>query len=50
LGEALKAGLGVEEFWAQTLRETALVIQTAAWRWERDREGEIRLAWYMAML
>ncbi len=47
MAEALRAGLGVEEFWRLTPRETHAAIE--AWAWQLEQEGEratelIRLA------
>ena len=51
LENALRAGLGVEEFWRLTPRETWMVMEARAWRLERETERTtelIRLAQKMA--
>jgi len=50
LAEALKCGVSVAEFWALTPRETAAVIEAAAWRMEREQRRDVWLAWHVAAL
>ena len=51
LMNALRAGLGVEEFWSLTPRETGMALEARAWRMERETERTtelIRLAQKLA--
>ncbi len=50
LVEALKAGLGVLEFWALTPRETTMAIEAAQWRMDLAHRARMSLAWHTAAL
>lgn len=50
LAAALKAGMGVLEFWDLTPRETFQAIEAAAWRMEQAQRGRAWLAWHVAAL
>jgi hypothetical protein len=48
--EALKCGVSVQAFWGMTPRETAAVIEAAAWRFDQEQRGRAWLAWHVAVL
>lgn len=50
MGEALRAGLTVAEFWDLTPRETERVLDAAAWRREQAHRRDLSLAWHTAAL
>lgn len=50
LGQALKCGLTVAEFWQMTPRETFMAIEAYLWRYEREVKDQIRMAWLNAAL
>lgn len=50
LGDALRIGLSVGEFWRMTPRETALAFEAAVWRYDRERRQAAWLAWHIAAL
>lgn len=50
LRDALRAGVGVEEFWRLTPRELAAVFESDAERRKDTREHDLWLAWHIVAL
>lgn len=50
LENALRAGIGVEEFWRLTPRETYAAIRAENWRQDLHHRRQAWLAWHIAAL
>ena len=48
LTDALRAGVGVSEFWDLTPREVQFVFESDGWRQRRERQRDAWLAWHIA--
>ncbi len=50
LVDALRAGIGIEEFWRLTPVETVMSIEAAVWRANHEQRARAWLAWHVAAL
>lgn len=50
LQQALRAGIGVQEFWDLTPVETYMAIEASIWREQQRQKQSIAQAWYSAAL
>lgn len=50
MGEALKAGIRVQEFWDLTPAEVTLAIEAAVWQAEQDHRMRAWAVWHVAAL
>jgi hypothetical protein len=48
--QALRAGIGILEFWDQTPRETYMTIDASIWREEIRQKRDLTMAWQIAAL